>query len=170
MKLLPRGHYYVRTESSPYTICTRLQQEIANSNLTAWREKQLFVGKVSEEGFDLYLSGYRKDSDFHIRNSAGPILKGTFHKDGCYTVIEVEERLAFAVKLFFAIWTSFFLGLIFLVGDVTFTLWAMAFILFAYFLTMAGFHIGSKSSKEELRKIIMGYNIPWIEERKSFYQ
>ncbi|MDQ0780752.1 hypothetical protein [Chryseobacterium sp. W4I1] len=151
MKYLPYERIVYRTNLSEEEIMTKLSGFV--------EPKKFRFGKTSVKEYE----GFINNNSFEInriinnRNSFLPQIKGIIQKNNYGTQIEVTMRLQVFVFLFLIMWCGFVL--FFLIGiciaqeKISLLFFApMAMLLFVYTLTMFGFKIESKKSKEFLRK------------------
>lgn len=151
MKYLPFERITYRTNLSEQEIITRLSGFV--------EPKKFSFSKTSTKEYE----GAINDNSFEInriinyRNSFLPQIIGTFQKGNYGTQIEVTVKLHVFVFLFLIVWCGFVMfflislcvvqqkiSIVFLVP--------VGMLLFVYALTMLGFKIESKKSKEFLKK------------------
>lgn len=139
---------------------THLPEEEVMAKLSGFVESKKFrFGKTSAKEYE----GFINNNSFEInriinnRNSFLPQIRGVIQKTNYGTQIEVTMKLQVFVFLFLIMWCGFVL---FFLISICITqekisllfLAPVGMLLFVYALTMFGFKIESKKSKEFLRK------------------
>ena len=151
MKYLPFEHIIFRTSLSEQEVRAKL------SDFTEARKSRFFNTPTKDyEGF-INGNSFKINRIIKGRNSFAPQINGTIRANAAGTQIEVKMKLQEYVLAFLIGWcflASLFLMAIFTMEDKT----AMDFLLpvlmllFVYALTMIGFKIESKKSREYLKK------------------
>lgn len=154
MKYLPFERIIYRTNLSEQEVLTRLSGFVEPKKYGLGRNPiKDYEGSVNENSFEI-------SRVIRNRNSFLPQINGAVQKNNNGTQIDVAMKLHAFVLLFLIVWCSF--ALFFFIGitvrdignkeiSVEFFM-PLLMLLFVYALTMVGFKMESKKSKEYLRK------------------
>lgn len=155
MKYLPFEHLIYTTNLSEQDVI-----RILSENVGAKRKPF-----ASNNGSTKEYEGVIYDNSFEInriiknRNSFLPQITGTIQENNYETQIEVKMKLHRLVSIFMIFWCTiviFFLimTLIESKGATIDIVFPLSMLLFAYLLTMLGFKIESKRSKNDIEKML----------------
>ena len=153
MTLLPWGTYTLEIAQSPDVVCRRLQYETTKSYASALMNYERFYGNVNVEAGEMKLryTGFKKDSDFYMKNSFRPEFYGTAREENGKTVLRFKWHLSAVIFAFLAI----FIGLSILIE--------IPFFLIVYAFMIWGLNVGLKEIKEAVRETIIMPGESWRE-------
>lgn len=153
MKYLPFERIIFNTNLSEQEVMTRLSDFVEPKKFFSWKHTKDYEGSVDTNSFDI-------SRVIKYRNSFLPQISGSIQKNNYGTQIQVTMKLHIFTFFFLIVWclmaSSFFMMI--LIKEIEdqkitgFFLIPLIMLLFMYGLTMAGFKIESKKSKEYLRK------------------
>ncbi|CAM3062455.1 hypothetical protein DRF59_17130 [Chryseobacterium flavum] len=151
MKYLPFERITYRTNLSEQEIITRLSGFVEPRKY-GFRRSYVkdYEGFVNEKNFEI-------SRIIQYRNSFLPQISGIIQKNNYGTEIEVTMKLHVFVFIFLLFWCSIAIGIFIMIGStekkmsVEFFM-PLLMLLFVYALTMIGFKVESKRSKEYLKK------------------
>lgn len=173
MWLLPYEHFYIKTNLSRDKIIQKLQDVTDTSKRIVWfptfttRQHQLYLGKVNEEGFNIYRWINHQDSFL-------PIISGKFLFQNTGSKIRIRMHLHWLVIILMTLWLGFF-GLILvkqflhivtyflqfsnLPSDTAEILGPSFFFLFAYAMMIIVFRIDAGRERQSIRDLMEAYEI-----------
>ncbi|WP_313092138.1 hypothetical protein [Chryseobacterium flavum] len=151
MKYLPFERITYLTNLSEQEIITRLSGFVEPRKY-GFRRSYVkdYEGFVNEKNFEI-------SRIIQYRNSFLPQISGIIQKNNYGTEIEVTMKLHVFVFIFLLFWCSIAIGIFIMIGStekkmsVEFFM-PLLMLLFVYALTMIGFKVESKRSKEYLKK------------------
>ncbi|AZB25527.1 hypothetical protein KB553_22560 [Chryseobacterium rhizoplanae] len=153
MKYLPFERIIFNTNLPEQEVMTRLLDFVEPKKFFSWKHIKDYEGSVDTNSFDI-------SRVIKYRNSFLPQISGSIQKNNYGTQIQVTMKLHIFTFFFLIVWclmaSSFFMMI--LIKEIEdqkitgFFLIPLIMLLFMYGMTMAGFKIESKKSKEYLRK------------------